>query len=348
VLVQTPPDTTVAYDVNQLTLLQTGTAIITQENFAPATGYAGAPRRRLYISNVQGTVETLAPLAPFQVTDPDRTFAVELDESGTVRGYVGSFTPAEQEFASAALRFTCFSYNRTIDYLLASFPAGGNTGGFTFQPAPCSGTFTSLHPGWNAVLDAETAALSAPVTETVAVDTEPPQPAEGEPDVPGLEDEATASAITDADSDPVDCNTFQPATGSVIFWNLKGISAVQNAAGIRLTATLEGGENIPGVRYFFFRVQVGDEPQKLYAVDLEGSTVIGAGERNQVFQLLPGTENTMQIEPPNRVSLQIESEEFRVFAASGVVGSACDKFPDTASQTDPSTWSAIEDMLFRF
>lgn len=349
-LVQTPPDTTIAYDVNGMTLLQSGAAVITQENFAQAAGYTGEGRRRIYFTNIQGRLETLAPLAPFQVTDPDRTFAVELDAAGAVSSYVGSFTQAEQEFASAALRFTCFVYNREIQQLMASTPTGAASGGFAFDLAPCTGTFSNLHPGWNTVLDSATTAFSAPVTtvdeEAALIPTLTPAlataaEAEAAPIAESLTAEVEAaptSVVADADGDPVDCGTFQPATGSVIFWNLKSLTSARVGDGARVTATLEGGENIPGTRYFYFRVQVGDAPQRLYAVDLEGSTVIGAGERTQAFQLIPGTEGTMQIEPPNQISVQVDAEEFRLFAASGVVGSACDKIPEDAFDNDPVGW----------
>lgn len=326
VLVQTPPNTTIAYDVNGLTLLQNGTAIIMQENFAQAAGYVGGGRRRVYFTNLQGTLETVAPLTPFQLTDADRTFAVEFDEEGMPQGYTGSFTQAEQELATSAWRFVCETanlYNRAL--------FGATESGFLYADAPCTGTFVSLHPGWHAVLDGAASALSAPITAVGDVEASPPEPTPAPPQTEPI-------IVTDADVDPVDCDTFQPATGSVIFWNLKGLDAEPVADGVRLTANLEGGENIPGTRYVYFRVQAGEEPARLYAVQLEGNTAIEAGERTQGFQLIPGTENAMQIEPPNRVSVLVNAGEFSAFVVSGVVDGACDKSPDDGFEDESATW----------
>lgn len=144
-LIQTEPGRVVAYDFNGLTLLQSGTAVITYDNFRPASG---ASATRFFFTNVRGMLQAVASGSPVRVTDPGLTFAVEFGDDGA-RRFVPGFTQDEQELGVAAWVFACSAAN------LYDQAVGDATGSplLWYQPScGSSGAFESLHAGWSEAL----------------------------------------------------------------------------------------------------------------------------------------------------------------------------------------------------
>ncbi|MCC6801879.1 MAG: hypothetical protein IT319_03255 [Anaerolineae bacterium] len=143
-MIQTLPGRVVAYDFNGFTLLQSGTTIITYDNFR-AVEDPGAIPTRFFFTNVQGSLETVVPGKPIRVVDPGFTFAVDFDADGT-RRYVSGFTQDEQELGAAAWVFACNAAN-LYDQAVADA-----TGAPLLWYSPSCGaasTFGSLHAGWS-------------------------------------------------------------------------------------------------------------------------------------------------------------------------------------------------------
>lgn len=147
-MIQTQPGSAVAYDFNGLTLLQSGTTIITYDNFRSTGGDTGAAPTRFFFTNVHGTLETVASGIPIHVVDPGLTFAVEFAADGT-RRYVSGFTHDEQELGVAAWVFACNAAN-----LYDQAVADANGAPLLWYSPSCGtvSTFGSLHAGWSEAL----------------------------------------------------------------------------------------------------------------------------------------------------------------------------------------------------
>lgn len=143
-MIQTQPGRVVAYDFNGFTLLQSGTTIITYDNFRAAED-PGAITTRFFFTNVQGSLETVVPGKPLRVVDPGLTFAVDFDADGA-RRYVSGFTQDEQELGAAAWVFAC---NAANFYDQAVSDATGAPLLWYSPTCGTAGTFGSLHAGWS-------------------------------------------------------------------------------------------------------------------------------------------------------------------------------------------------------